>query len=281
VIDSRWQYLRKYQGIRRRETAPLNEDLREMKFAAPADALDWFVREFESVDARKIYGCGPCCNDFIFSFIGRLESGCGKDLNEVVASRFDLMTVGEKHSVIASYEWFFGYCGGDEGREKLRRLEESLSQTEFFREIRAANEAAKERARLAGLKEAHLGKFSAEESEISREIGSHRQEIQRIQSEIEILNRKLQSVRRSKERESELYEFDRLSVSSQIAALMGSGKPIAYYEGRLAKILEECGFRQISRQTREKLLADSKSAKPGKLPQVAKLHKIMRGVGSR
>lgn len=254
----------------------LDQDLREMGFATPAGALDWFVSEFERVDPTEIYGCGPCCNDFIFPFIRRLESVCGKDLNEIVASRFDFMTTQEKHSVIASYKWFFDYCGSDEGREKLEKLKESLSQTEFFLEIRTANEAAKERASLARLKETHLEKFSTEESELSRRINIHRQETERIQSEIDALDGQLQNVRRSKERESELYDFERLSVSLQLEVLMGASRPIAYYEGRLTKFLDECDFSQLPKTIIEKLLADSKSAKPGKLPQVAKLHKILK-----
>lgn len=276
MTDFRWQYLKKYQGGKRHEMLRIDNDLRSMGFDSPIQALHWFVDEFQKGSVDKIYGCGPCCNDFIFPFIKKLENLCKTDINDVVSSRFDSLSKSEKQSIIDSYNWFFIPKFNDDGREKINRLEASLSHTDFFREIQARKIASDEKERLGRLKSSHLQEFSAKEAELVGKIEECRQHILRQQSEIAALETQIQNVRNAKEREWDLYQFERLGLDEQIKTLIKQTKPLAYYECRISKLIDEYDFSLLPKELIEKLFVMSKTAKPSKLPQIAKLHKILK-----
>lgn len=278
MIDSRWQYLKKYQGRSKDEMRDIEYDLKLMGFESSLEALIWFVDEFEKGNANRIYGCGPCCNDFIFPFIKKLEKLCNTDINNLVASRFCSLTTNEKYAILDSYNWFFIPNFSDDGREKIEKLEDLLSHTDFFRKIHSHRVAAEKEAELKKVKSSHLYAFAAEEERLVQKINKCREEILKYQSEIEALENQIKNNQRAKEREWELYRFDRLSLDEQIKFLNMHRRPLAYYEGRLSKLVDEYDFSLLSKELVEKLLTASKSAKPSKLPQVAKLHRILKQV---
>lgn len=286
MTNIRWNILRNNSTITLNKTRDV---LEKMGFISPLEALTWFVDEFENVDAKSIYGCGPCCNDFVLPFIRSVENLCQTDINSVVSERFDMMTIIQKKSVLASYDWFFHSCGDIEGIDKIRKLKDSLSHTKYFQDIQArrtaADEASRKHQKYMDIKNAHLESYNIKKSILIKQITefqniilSYQSEILRHETEIKELTGQLKNVERAAAREWELYEFERLSVNAQTHILISNNRPLAYYEGRLSQLLDSNNFSDLPKEYLAILISASKTAKPSNLPQVFKLHKILKQI---
>ncbi|MGD9588997.1 MAG: hypothetical protein AB7Q37_01975 [Pyrinomonadaceae bacterium] len=264
----RWKYIIDHYNrhIGLRDFPNIDDAMREMEFGSASQALRWFVSQFSEINPESIYGCGPCCNNCVWSFIKRLEQNSGEDINNIVVDVINSLPFEQQERFLRSYDWFFVYCGEDDaGKSKFNELDEALKNTDYFRAKLAREE-----------KERRLASFTYPVDELKAKISFQESQISDALRKIEELKKQLEKAQRRKERESYLYDFEMLAPAQQVDVLLAAGKALPKYDGRLTKLISEFDFSRLPTDTIEKLFNASRVGKEEKWPQVVALHRILK-----